>query len=160
LQVAADAADAFPDGIYFIDLSPIREPEAALSALYQVFEIQETSNTPDIKHLKEHLYRKKILLLLDNFEQIMQATPLVHELLTSCTDLKILTTSRALLHLEGEHEYYVSPLAIPDMALALDLKQIEQYEAVTLFTQQARSVKPDFQLTEANASAVIAICNQ
>ncbi len=155
LEIARYSADSFSDGLYFVDLSIVRDAEAVLSAITQVIGIQETSD----EAIKEYL-NGKVLLLLDNFEQAVDAAPLITKLLVLCPRLKILVTSRASLHVEGEHEYLVPPLRVPILKPPLDLEVLARYEAVALFLLQAQAVKSGFMLTETNAAAVIEICAQ
>ncbi len=159
LQVAADSSERFADGLYFVDLAPIREPDPVLAAIARTVGLRETSDRPLLDELKGHLRDKTMLLLLDNFEQVTAAAPKVVELLQDCPRLKLLVTSREALHVRGEHVFPVPPLALP----GADLKQptielLTQYEAVRLFIDRALAVKPDFEVTNENAPAVAEIC--
>ena len=158
IQVAADLLDDFPDGVYFVPLAPISDPDLVLSAVTQALDIREASNRPLLERLKSYLQNKQMLLLLDNFEQVVTAAPLLADLLADCPDVKIMVTSRELLHLYGEHDYPVPPLSLPDPDKLPDLEALAQYEAVALFVQRAQAVSPGFQLTERNAQAVAEIC--
>jgi predicted ATPase/class 3 adenylate cyclase len=159
LQVAAALLDAFADGVYFVALAPIRDPSLVLSPIAEAMEIRETGDRPLLDHLKEHLREKQILLLLDNFEQILSAAPLVAELLKAAPRLKVLVTSRAVLHLRGEQEFAVPPLAMPDRKRLPPIPVLSQYAAVQLFIQRAVGVSPGFVVTNENAAAVAAICH-
>jgi predicted ATPase len=108
--------------------------------------------------LREELQQKQLLLLLDNFEQVVSAAPGVVDLLVSCPKLKILVTSREVLRVRAEHEFAVPPLALPDPARLPELAELPHYAAVALFIQRAQAVQPDFQLTPANALAIAEIC--
>jgi predicted ATPase/DNA-binding CsgD family transcriptional regulator len=108
--------------------------------------------------LKNYLKSKQLLLILDNFEQILEAAPLVETMLVAAPHLKVLVTSRAVLHLYGEHELIVPPLAVPDPARLPPIEHLSQYDAVRLFIERARAVKSDFTITNANAQAVAEIC--
>ncbi len=159
LQAAADLIDRFADGVYFVDLAPIREPESVLAAIARTVGLRETSDRPLLDQLKGQLRTQMMLLLLDNFEQVTAAAPKVGELLRDCPQLKLLVTSREALHVRGEHVFPVPPLTLPKADLKQpSLEQLTQYEAIRLFIERARAVKPDFQLTNENASAVAAIC--
>src|SRR5262249_40603636 len=119
VQVAAELIDDFPDGVFFVSLALIRDPGLVASTLAQTLiaqalGIRATGSRPLLESLKESLREKQMLLLLDNFEQVVTAAMLVAELLASCHRLKILVTSRAVLHLRGEHKFPVPPLALPD----------------------------------------------
>ena len=111
-----------------------------------------------MESLKEHLQNKSLLLLLDNFEQVISAAPLVAELLAACSELKVLITSRAGLRIRGESEYPVPPLALPNLKQLPPPESLSQYAAVELFIQRARAVKPGFRITNNTARAVAEIC--
>jgi predicted ATPase/class 3 adenylate cyclase/Tfp pilus assembly protein PilF len=115
-QVGADLIDPFEHGVFFVDLAPITNPGLVLSAVAQTLGVREREGRPLSETLREHLNGKKLLLLLDNFEQVIGAAPIVAELLLTCAGLKILVTSRAVLHVRGEQEFPVPPLAVPDEA--------------------------------------------
>lgn len=157
LQVAANLLDHFVDGVYFVSLSPISDPELVASAIAQPLGVREAAGRSLQESLQEYLRDKQLLLVLDNFEQILPAAPLVSALLTTCPRLKVLVTSRASLHLYGEQEFPVSPLALPD-AKHFTPTRLTAYAAIDLFCQRARAVKPDFALTPENATAVAQIC--
>ncbi|MDQ2906032.1 MAG: tetratricopeptide repeat protein [Chloroflexota bacterium] len=159
LQVAAEVADYFPKGVFFIELAISHDTDSVLTAISQVLGIRETGNKPLIERLKDTL-NGQVLLLLDNFEQVIEASPLIMHLLVSCPELKVLVTSRAALALTGEQEYHVGPLTLPDSKFHSDLVELEQYESIALFVQQAKAAKPDFQLNQANALAIIEICKR
>ena len=158
LQVAADLVHDFTDGVYFVDLAPIRDPNLVGGALAQTFGVRESGRQPLLERLKDELRDKHMLLLLDNFEQVVEAAPSVAELLMAAVKLKVLVTSRERLHLRGEQEVAVQPLALPDPAHLPALDQLSQYAAIALFIQHARAVQPAFQLTNANVLAVAEIC--
>ncbi|HLZ61381.1 MAG TPA: tetratricopeptide repeat protein [Ktedonosporobacter sp.] len=159
LQVVAEIADHFPDGVYFVDLSSLRGIDAVITAIAQVLNLRDVSDRTVLEHLKEHL-QGSMLLLLDNFEQVIEAAPIVHELLIASRTLKILITSRAILHLHGEHEFRVNPLIVPELKPPFDVSDLSQYDAITLFIQQAQTVKSDFRLSDTNVSAVVDICRR
>lgn len=159
LQMAAELIDRFKDGVFFVDLAPLREPESVLAAIARTVGLRETSDRPLLDELKEYLQDRRILLLLDNFEQVAAAAPNVAELLGHCPDLQILVTSREALHVRGEQVFPVPPLALPGADLKQPtLEQLTQYEAVRLFIERAQAVKPDFAVTNENAPAVAEIC--
>ncbi len=158
LQVALDSTAAFPDGIYFVDLSTIRDAHLVVSTISQTLGIQETGGKPILERLAEYL-NGRALLMLDNFEQVADAAPLVSQLLMSCPQLKVLVTSRSALHIVGEQEYHVQPLAVP-ASKPRNLSELMQYDAIALFVQQARAVQLDFNITWANVGAVVEICNR
>jgi len=158
LQVAADLVEDFTDGVYFVDLAPVRDPNLVGGAIAQTLGVRESGGQPLLECLKDYLRDKQMLLLLDNFEQVVDAAPLLAELLATVAELKVLVTSREHLHLRGEQELAVPPLALPDPAHLPTLDQVSQYAAIVLFIQHARAVQPAFQLTSATAPAVAEIC--
>ncbi len=158
LAVAEDLLGAFEDGAFFVDLAPIVDPALVPSVIAGVLEVGETARKPLVESLVDHLRGRSLLLVLDNFEQVLAAAPLLAELLTACRALKVLVTSRAALHISGEHEFPVPPLELPDPKHLPDLEALSQYEAVSLFIQRARAARPDFQVTNTNAPAVAELC--
>jgi len=158
LQIATDLLENFADGVCFVPLAPIREPDLVVPTIAQVFGLKETRDQTLFELLPVYLREKHLLLLLDNFEQVVSAAPQLAELLAVCPLLKILVTSRASLHLHGEHEFPVPPLAVPDLARLPECESLELYAAVALFLERAQAIKPDFQLTKANARAIAEIC--
>ncbi len=158
LQVAADLSDAFPDGVYFVNLTPIRDPSLTTSTIAHELGIHEAGTQPLLEAVKASLRDKQLLLLLDNFEQIVTAAPLLEDLLAACHQLAILVTSREVLHLQAEHLFPVPPLALPDLAHLPEREQLTRYAAVALFVQRAQAILPGFQLTQAHAQAIVEIC--
>jgi predicted ATPase/DNA-binding CsgD family transcriptional regulator len=160
VEVATDLVGHpnFKDGVFFVSLASIREPGLVLLTLGQTVGAQETVGRSIMEFVTDALNDKHMLLLLDNFEQVISAAPLVVELLSACPHLKVLVTSRETLHLRGEHEYPVPPLSLPDLKYLPALQVLSQYGAVELFIQRALAVKPDFVLTDENASDVAEIC--
>jgi non-specific serine/threonine protein kinase len=158
LAVAEDLLGTFEGDIVFVDLAPIVDACLVPSVIAGVLEVGETAGKPLVESLIGHLRGRSLLLVLDNFEQVLAAAPLLAELLTACPGLKVLVTSRAALHLSGEHEFPVPPLELPDPKHLPDLEALSQCEAVTLFIQRARAARPDFQVTNANAPAVAELC--
>lgn len=160
VQVAGDLLDRFPDGVFFVSLAAIREPEIVASTIAQTLGVMEAGGRPLVESLKEHLRPKRMLLLLDNFEQVLDAAPLVAVLLASCPRMSVLVTSRARLRVRCEWEYPVPPLALPEHSRAISVAELSQYAAIALFIQQARVAKPDFAITHENAAAVAEICHR
>ncbi|MDQ5851903.1 MAG: tetratricopeptide repeat protein, partial [Chloroflexota bacterium] len=158
LQVAADVVDAFADGVFFVNLAPITDPDLVAPAIAQTLHVTETAGQPLAASLSHFLVGKQLLLLLDNFEQVTPAAPLVADLLAAAPRLTVLVTSRIALHVAGEQEVPVPPLTVPDPKRLPPLERLSQYEAVRLFIQRAQAVKPDFRITQANALAVAEIC--
>jgi predicted ATPase/class 3 adenylate cyclase len=158
LHVAADVLDDFEDGVYFVPLAPISDPALVVSTIAQMLGVREIGGRSSLESLKDSLRDKQTLLLLDNFEQVVSAAPMVAELLAACPKLKILVTSRVALRLSGEHEFPVPPLALPDPRRLPAVEVLSQYAAVTLFIQRALAAKPDFAVTNESAPAVAEIC--
>jgi predicted ATPase len=159
LQSAAELIDRFPEGAYFVDLAPIREPEPVLAAIARTLGLSESGDRPPLEQLKKQLKDQRKLLILDNFEQVTAAAPLIAELLQYCPKLKLLVTSREALRVRGEYIYPVPPLALPKAGLSQDsIEQLAGYAAVQLFVERARAIRPDFELSTENAEAVTEIC--
>ena len=158
LHVAADVLEDFEYGIYFVPLAAIRDPTLVASSIARILGIQEKAGQVLLDSLQESLQDKQMLLVLDNFEQVVAAAPLVAQLLAACPHLKCLVTSRVALRLSGEHEFPVPPLDLPDLRDLPTIATLSQYAAVNLFIQRAVAVKPDFQVHNTNAAAVAEIC--
>jgi len=159
VQLAEDVAEQFAGGVWFVGLASILDPALVASAIAQALEVRASGTRPLAEDIKEHLRRMPpTLLLLDNFEQVLSAAPVVTELLEAARALKILVTSRAALHLYGEQELQVPPLALPDPGARPGVESLSQCPAIALFVERARAVKPGFALTEENAAPVTEIC--
>ncbi len=161
LQLAWDVQQHgdFENGVWFVDLAAIREPQFVAAAIRQSFGITESpSRGSEGNTLRKYLRDQHLFLVLDNFEQVLSAAPLVTDLLTAAPRLKILITSREALDLYGEHEYPVPPLPLPDLAALPALDDLARIPSAALFIERAQTVKSDFQLTPTNALAVAAIC--
>jgi predicted ATPase/class 3 adenylate cyclase len=158
LQAAADLLEDFPDGTFFAPLATLTQAELLLLAVAETLGVRETGEQPLDESLKDYLRERRMLLVLDNFEQVLGAAPAVTELLAGAPDLKVLATSRASLGLYGEHEFPVPPLTLPDLKRPPPFERLTQYEAVGLFVERARAVKPDFSITNESAPAVAEIC--
>src|SRR5256885_1835857 len=158
LQVAAELSEVFPDGLSFVNLAPLRDPALVVPTIAEALDLQETGEQPLLDLVKAFLREKRLLLLLDNFEQVVSAALQVAELLAACPQLKVLVTSRMGLHVQAEQEFTVPPLAVPEPRHLPDLVALSQYEALALFLSRAQTVKPEFQLSNANARSVAEIC--
>jgi predicted ATPase/class 3 adenylate cyclase len=158
LQAAADLLDDFSDGTFFVPLATLTEAELFLPAVAETLGVKEIGEQPLDESLKDYLSERRLLLVLDNFEQVLEAAPAVTELLAGAPGLKVLATSRAPLGLYGEHEFPVPPLSMPDLKRPPPLERLTQYEAVGLFVERAQAVKPDFKVTNDSAPAVAEIC--
>jgi non-specific serine/threonine protein kinase len=157
LAVAQDLLPDFPDGVFFIELAAVTSAEYVASAIAQPLGVKEAGGKPILEILKDYLGDKKMLLVLDNFEQVTDAAPQIRELLNA-SRLKMLITSQTLLRLTAEREFVVPPLAVPSEIRELSLETVANYEAVKLFVQRAQKAKPGFVLTEENAQSVAEIC--
>jgi len=160
LQIAADVMDQFPDGVYFVPLAAVQDPELVPSAIAQALAISSTGGRRPIDALLEHLHDKRTLLVLDNFEQLLPAAPLAIMLLEGSPGLRVLVSSRSVLRVYGEQEFPVPPLAVPDLKALPSLSALSQFEAVRLFIERAVAVKPDFRATNENAPAIAGICER
>jgi predicted ATPase/class 3 adenylate cyclase len=155
LQLAAEVADGYPDGVFFVDLAPINDVEVIPSRILETLGIQaSTREEPPATRLNSQLADKGILLILDNFEQLLGGAPLVAEMLRASPRTKVLVTSRAPLRIGGEQELPVPPLGISGVDPGADLETLMQSEAIRLFTDRAMAVRPDFSLTIDNAPVV------
>ncbi len=159
IQAGIEILIYFPDGVYMVRLDPIRDPAQLLSTIAETFGLRETQGGQPIgEMLVDYLRNKQLLLILDNFEQMVEAAPQVAELLEDCPRLKCLVTSRLPLRVRAEREYPVPPLVVPSLQKSTNLDSLSQYAAVELFIQRSQAVKPDFAVTNANAPAVAEIC--
>ena len=161
LQVAADAVQMFPDGVYFVPLSAVTDPDLIPSVIAQSIGLSVSGNRRPIDVLLEHLRGKRLLLVLDNFEQLMPAgAPVVSGILRDSADVKAIVSSRAVLHVYGEQELPVQPLRVPDVKALPSLAALSQYEGVKLFIERAVASKHDFAVTNENAPAIAGICER
>jgi predicted ATPase/transcriptional regulator with XRE-family HTH domain len=158
LAAARDIQAAFSDGAFFVALAPITDPALVLATLAQTLGIKESADQSLLDTLKAALQAQRLLLLLDNFEHLLAAAPLIVELLERCVGLKALVTSRAALHVRGEQLYAVPPLLLPDLSQLPATGALARTPAVALFVERAQAALPHFTLTAQNAAAVAAIC--
>jgi predicted ATPase/DNA-binding CsgD family transcriptional regulator len=157
LAVAAGVEAAFADGIHFVDLAPIRDSTLVLSAIAQVLGVRDAGDQPLRQTLLLYVQPRQLMLVLDNFEQVLDAAPLVADLLAASPNMKVVVTSREALHLSWEHEWPVPPLLLPPPTAA-GANSIAQSAAVTLFVERARAHLPGFALTDDYADLVKDIC--
>jgi predicted ATPase len=157
LQAAAEILTEFADGAYFVDLAPISDPGFVLSTIAETLDVKEGAERSLEEGVEEHLRQKELLLVLDNFEQVVKAAPAIERLIQAAPRLKALVTSREVLHLYGEREFPVPPLELPDTTRLPDVGALSQYESVALFIERAMAVKPGFAVTNENAPAVAEI---
>jgi predicted ATPase/DNA-binding CsgD family transcriptional regulator len=158
IEVATDLLDDFADGVCFVSLASISNPDLVTATIAQRLGIQEAGEQSVAELLHAYVRYKRLLLLLDNFEQVAAAAPRLVDLLVGCSGLKILVTSRAVLHIRAEREFPVPPLALPDLTHLPESHILSQYAAVALFLERSRAVNPDFQVTPAHSRIIAEIC--
>jgi predicted ATPase/DNA-binding CsgD family transcriptional regulator len=158
LQVATRLSKDFADQVCFVSLMEVSDPELVVSTIAKTLGLQELGSQPILELLKAFLKEKHLLLLLDNFEQVIEAAPALVDLLVACSNLKILATSRELLRVSGEYTFFVTPLALPDLARLPEKEELLLYPSITLFLERARAVLPEFSLNEENARVISEIC--
>src|SRR5262249_7815803 len=142
----------------FVDLTSIRDPALVAATIAQALRVIDRPGTPIEASLTSFLQSQQLVLALDNFEQVLDAAPLLASLLAAAPACKLLVASRVALHLADEHEYPVPPLNLPDRRQATDAALLIQSPAVALFVARARAAQPSFALSDANAGAVAEIC--
>ncbi len=157
-HVARELAGSFAHGAWFVALSAVSDPDQLPMSIMQALNIQSMPNLTPLQSLITTLKNRQILLVLDNFEQLQSAIPVLAELLAGVAGLKVLVTSRTVLHLYGERELSVPPLDVPDPHVVLDKTELVQYSAIQLFVERVQAVLPDFALTDENAAIITQIC--
>ena len=160
VQVAHQLQNAFADGVVFVPLAAIRDPALVVPVIARTVGVRGGGNRPISEVLAGTLCHHHLLLVLDNFEQVVEASPALVRLLGACPDVKALVTSRAVLRASGEHELPVPPLAVPDPAHLPEFGKLAEVEAVQFFVTRAQAVARGFALTEANAPVVAEICRR
>ena len=163
VEVASHLAEAFDGGTHFVPLAPLSDPGSIASAIVQKLAIREVGGQSPVEILKKHMQeslRAPMLLVLDNFEHLMPGTATVADLMATGSNLKLLITSRAALHVYGEHEFPVPPLELPDSRSPRTVETLSQCPAIELFLERAKAAKPDFELNRDNAIAVSEICTR
>jgi predicted ATPase/transcriptional regulator with XRE-family HTH domain len=160
LEVASLAQARFPDGVSFVPLATLRDPDLTLATVAHTLGVPETSGAPPLSRLVGHLRQKRVLLALDNFEHLLAAAPGVSDLLAACAGLTVLATSRAILRLAGEHTYAVPPLPLPDPQQATDLEQLSRVPSTALFLQRLAANGQGSRFDRADAPAIAEICRR
>jgi predicted ATPase/Tfp pilus assembly protein PilF len=160
LQIAAGLLDQYTDGVYFVSLAEASEPTMVVSKIAELLGVREGGSQSLLERVKGFLRDKHMLLLLDNFEQVLEAAPLVSELLESAPQLKLLVTSRAILNVRGEHEFQVPTLHLPGLTPGGATSQVADCESVRMFIERAKAINPHFELYDQNASVVAEICRR
>jgi predicted ATPase/transcriptional regulator with XRE-family HTH domain len=161
LEVAREALYDFSNGVFFVPLVPLEDSRLVAPTIVQALGFVETKNQPSLECLKDGIGGKQMLLVLDNLEHIIEgAAPLVSDLLSACSRLKVLATSREALRIPGEWLYPVPALAVPAESSSIDVEAASGFPALTLFAERARALRPDFALNAENIQAVSSICAQ
>ena len=160
LEFAASVQDRFPDGAFLVRLQEVTDPELVGSTIARTLRITEVPGVPIERVLVAELEDKKLLLILDNFEQILPAANVVGELVQHCPDLAVIVTSRSPLNLRWERDLPISPLEVPPAVVPGDRPGLDRYDAVRLFIERAKAAKSDFEVTDGDAPAVAEICNR
>jgi len=158
LHVAAELVDECAGGVFVVALAPIRAPELVAPTVARTLGLTEVGQQPILETLRAYLRDRQVLLVLDNFEQVAAAAPVVAELLAAAPRLRVIVTSRAALHLRGEQELPVEPLTLPTPGPWPPPAELERFAAIALFVQRAAAIRRDFRLTPTNAAAVAGIC--
>jgi predicted ATPase/DNA-binding CsgD family transcriptional regulator/tRNA A-37 threonylcarbamoyl transferase component Bud32 len=160
LALGNELRETFAGGVCFVSLSTIYDSELVIPAIVHALGLQEMRDRTPRHLLKTYLHDKQLVLVIDSFEQVLPAAPLLADLLSSCQELKILVTSRALLHIGGEYIYAVQPLEVPDWQHVSESESLSQVASVALFVQRTQAILPGFQLTVENAGDIAAICTR
>ena len=160
LQAAASLLDQFTSGVFFVALAPIGAPDLVPATIASAVQVRASGDRPVLERLKDYFRDKHLLLMLDGFEQVTDAAPVVADLLSAAPRLKVLVTSRRPLRIYGEHEMPVPPMALPDLKHLPPPEHLAQVEAVQLFVERAQAVKADFAVTDENAPVVAEICHR
>src|SRR6266511_2107684 len=160
LHAAAEAVELFPNGVWLVSLEAIDDPALFLPTVAQTLGLYESGDQPLDAAVKEYLAQQRVLLVLDNFEQLLDSARTVSNLLAASPQLKVVVTTRAPLRVAAEHVFSVPPLGLPDPASLPAFEALSQYEAVALFVERAHAVAPAFAITNENAPAVAELCVQ
>ncbi len=160
IQLAVESAADFPDGVWFVSLAPIRDAGLVLSSIAQTIGLQDSRERPLIEHLTSHLRDKVALVVLDNFEQLLSAAPMLTNILQQTRALKLIVTSRACLRISGEQEFGVPPLALPDPRVPQLASTVADCESIKLFVERARAAEPGFAVNEQNAGCLTRIVSR
>ena len=160
IEAALQVLDRFEDGVFFVALAPIRDYRLVAPAIVEALGLRDNGNLPSEDALKAYLQDKRMLLVLDNFEQVIDAASVVVGLLQTAPDLKVMVTSRAALNVLGEQQFPIAPLSLPELTNLPGVDTLLTYPSIRLFVERAQATGPDFRLTPENAQAVAAICTR
>jgi predicted ATPase/class 3 adenylate cyclase len=158
LQLGADSLDRFEHGVFLAELDAVTDPALVPAAIAQALGLRDTGDDSMASQLNAYLRDRRMLLVLDNLEQVIDAATFIGDLLLAAPGIKVLATSRSRLQITGEHEYPVRPFALPDPGRMMDVAAISQYESVRLFIDRAEAARPSFRVTAENAPAIAEIC--
>jgi predicted ATPase/class 3 adenylate cyclase len=160
LQTAGELLEDYRDGVFLVELAPITDPRLVPSSIADAVGARAEGVRPVLDTLLDHVRDREMLLIVDNFEQVLEAASMVTDLLAAAPRMRILATSREPLHVTGEQEFAVPPMDLPDVGEPARPEQLMRYEAVTLFVERATAVDPEFRTTEANTFAVAELCRR
>jgi predicted ATPase len=160
LEVARQVRDQFVEGVCFVALAPISDPSLVPSAIAQALQVKQDAGQSAAEALEQHLRDRQLLLVLDNFDRLLNAGPQIAQLLAACSRLKVLVTSRVVLRLQGEHNYEVPPLRLPSAEDRPSPEELGRYEGIRLFMQRAQAANSRFAITTENAPAVVELCRR
>jgi predicted ATPase len=158
IEIATRVAPSFDDGARFVPLATVEDTEGVGPALFAALGLKEPASRPATEILTDFLRSRSLLIVLDNFERVAAAGPMIGELLSGAPAVKFLVTTRSVLNIRGEHEYPVPPMSVPSPTQPL--RAAEKSDAVRLFVETARSVNPAFELNDDNANDVAEICRR
>jgi predicted ATPase/class 3 adenylate cyclase len=160
VKVAEELLGSFPGGVFFVALAPVNDPGLVMPTIAQALGVRETAGQSLLATLTQHVSDRRLLLVLDNFEQVLGAALVVVDLLVACPELRVLATSRAALHVSGEQVYPVPPLSLPNQRSADAVRELASSEAMTLLVERAQAVNPSFAVTAANTAVLAEICRR
>jgi predicted ATPase/class 3 adenylate cyclase len=160
LQAAGELLEEYRDGVFLVELAAITDPRLVASTIADSIGARAEGVRSVLDTLKDQVRDREMILILDNFEQVLEAASVVADLLAAAPRTRFLATSREPLHLMGEQEFAVPPLELPDARKPPELKRLKRYESVALFVQRATAVDPGFRITEENALAVSELCRR
>ncbi|HZK51472.1 MAG TPA: tetratricopeptide repeat protein [Actinomycetota bacterium] len=160
IEVGRQLLAEFEDGVHLVALASLSDSSLVVSRIAQSVGLQESAGEAPFDGLANFLRDKHMLLMLDNFEGVIEAAALISELLTKCPDIKVLATTRASLRVSSEHEFQVPPLELPELDYLPDIVELSRHSAVKLFVERAQAIKADFALTNANARIIAEICHR
>lgn len=158
LQVASNLIESFRDGVLYVPLAPVMDADLVPRTIAAAADIQESGDQPILEKLRDNLKDKQVLLVLDNFEQVIAAAPVMAQLLAACPELKLLVTSRARLHIRGEQEVPIKPLGLPNVRRLPPVEGLLAFPAIKLFVDRAQAARPNFELNADNAATVAQLC--